>query len=56
MQNTRSVTTFILVGAMAAALAVGGATVASASSEPMNRGWSTPAGAADEFDQRSNDD
>jgi hypothetical protein len=54
MQNTRSVTTFILVGATVAALALGGAAVASAD-EPTNRGWNTPAGAADEFAQASDD-
>lgn len=54
MRNTRSVGTFILVCAMAAALAVGGASAASAS-QPTNRGWSTPIGAADEFAQRSHD-
>ncbi|WP_300008862.1 hypothetical protein [Pseudonocardia sp.] len=54
MQNTRSVTTFILVGAMVAALALGGAAAASAG-EPTNRGWNTPAGQADEFAQVAED-
>ncbi len=54
MQNTRSVTTFILVGATAAVLALGGAAVASAD-EPANRGWNTPVGQADEFAQVSED-
>lgn len=54
MQNTRSVTTFILVGATVVALALGGAAAASAD-EPANRGWNSPAGQADEFAQASED-
>ena len=54
MQNTRSVTTVILVGATVAALALGGAAVAAAG-EPMNRGWSTPVGQSDRFSHLSDD-
>lgn len=53
MQNTRSVTTFILVGATIAALALGGA--AASADEPANRGWTAPVGQADEFAQASED-
>lgn len=50
MQLTR----YVLAGALAVALAIGGATVAFAADAPgSNRGWSTPIGAADEFADRS---
>lgn len=49
MQLTR----FILAGALAAVLAVGGAAVAFAADAPSNRGWSTPIGTADEFAERA---
>lgn len=55
MQNTRSATAFILVGATVVALALGGAAVASASDGPTNRGWNAPVGQADEFAQTSDD-
>ncbi|GAA3233218.1 hypothetical protein GCM10017691_28650 [Pseudonocardia petroleophila] len=49
MQLTR----YVLAGALAMALAIGGATVAFAADAPGNRGWSAPVGAADEFADRS---
>jgi len=52
MQPTRSVTAFILVGLLTAALAVVGASAAFADG-PANRGWTAPVGAADEFADQS---
>lgn len=50
-------TRYVLAGALAAVLAVGGAlggaAVALADDAPANRGWTAPVGAADEYDERS---
>lgn len=50
MLNTRSVTAFLLVAATTVALALAGATAASAEPHPTNRGWTTSAGSAQDVD------
>lgn len=49
MQLTR----YVLAGALAAVLAIGGAAVALASDAPSNRGWTAPVGAAEQYADRS---